>query len=68
MKIYIQDAWDAGYCSKGLRAFAKRHDLDWEDFLQNGIEEEVIAALNDHMGNKVIEVAHGRVELGSNRI
>lgn len=68
MKIYVQDAWDAGYCSKGLRAFAKRHDLDWEDFLQNGIEEEVIAALNDHMGNKVIEVAHGRLELGSNRI
>lgn len=68
MKIYIQDAWDAGYCSKGLRAFAKRHDLDWEDFLQNGIEEEVIAALNDHMGNKVIEVAHGRLKLGSNRI
>lgn len=68
MKIYVQDAWDAGYCSKGLRAFAKRHNLDWEDFLQNGIDEEVIVALDDHMGNKVIEVAHGRVELGSNRI
>ena len=68
MKLYVQDAWDAGYCSRGLRAFAKRHNLDWEDFLQNGIEEEIIAALDDHMGNKVIEVAHGRLKVSNHRI
>lgn len=68
MKIFVEDAWAAGYCSRGLRLFAKKHDLDWNDFLQNGIDEEIISALDDHMGNVVIEVAHGREKERNNRI
>lgn len=43
-----------GYCSRGMRLFAVRHNLDWEDFLLNGIDIEVIRAIDDEMARAVI--------------
>jgi hypothetical protein len=48
------------FCKKGIRFFCKKYNLDYNDFRSNGIEEEVLLALNDTMANKVVEVAHGR--------
>lgn len=47
----------AQFCSSGVRAFFKRHDLDWSDFLKNGIPAEKLAATGDAMALQVIEVA-----------
>lgn len=68
MIIRVQHAWSAGFCSRGLREFAKKHDLDWEKFLNEGIEEEELLKFDDHMVNKIIEVAHGQQEESNDRI
>lgn len=50
------------YCSRGVREFFERHQLNYSDFLQNGIsgEELLSASGNDAMAAAVVEVAHGR--------
>lgn len=51
----------AKMCSGGTRAFFKRHNLDWSDFLRNGIDAEKLASTGDAMALKVCEVAgYGR--------
>jgi len=47
----------AGYCSRGMRAFAERHGLDWERFLREGIPEEDLLATGDAMAQAVVEHA-----------
>jgi len=57
MKIKLEHARALGYCTRGVRVFGKKHKLDLTDFLKNGIDEEILAKLNDDMSNKMIEVA-----------
>ena len=47
----------AKMCSHGAREFFKRHNLDWQDFLKNGISAEKLIQLNDAMANQVVKVA-----------
>lgn len=47
----------AGQCSRGSRAFAAEHNLDWEDFLKNGISVEKMRSLGDAIGNKIADIA-----------
>lgn len=58
--ILIEDIRKVKGCSRGARAFFKRHGLDWNDFIDNGIEEEVILATGDAMALDVVEAARGR--------
>lgn len=60
MIITMRDVRAAKMCSRGARKFFKRHGLDWDEFLRNGLPEQVIAATNDAMAKEVIEVAHVR--------
>ncbi len=59
-KVYIHHARaiigpnGKGYCNRGLRLFGQRHGLDWEDFLQNGIDIEIIRQIDDEMARAVI--------------
>lgn len=46
-----------GYCSKGMRMFAEKHNLNWEDFLLNGIESDTLAHIDDAMLHDVIAEA-----------
>lgn len=48
------------YCSRGVRDFFKRHDLDYSDFLKNGIPASTLEATGDAMAKAVAEVARGR--------
>lgn len=68
MIVKVEDGWAIGYCSKGMRAFAARHKLDWADICANGIDEERLLQTGDHMAHKLVEQAHGRKKLGCNRI
>jgi hypothetical protein len=49
----------AKLCRRGTKAFFERHDLDWIDFLKNGIEAEKLAATGDAMALRVVEIARG---------
>lgn len=60
MKIKMEHIRQARMCSRGTRDFFKRHDLDWDAFLKEGIDEELLLATGDTMARQVVEVANGR--------
>lgn len=51
---------EARYCASGARVFFKRHELDWNDFLKNGITEKELLVTGDTMAIKVVEAARGK--------
>lgn len=58
--IRMEHVRAAKMCSRGARAFFRRHDLDWDTFLSVGLPAEVILATGDAMAAQVVEVARGR--------
>ena len=59
MIITMRHLRKAKMCSHGGRAFAKKHGLDWSDFLKNGIDSEQFEKMDDAMVRKVLEIARG---------
>ena len=57
MIIRIEDARALGYCSKGMRLFCKKYNINYLAFAQNGIEDSVLLETNDAMAIKVVEKA-----------
>lgn len=57
MIIYMQDMRNAKMCAKGVRAFFIKHGFDFQDFLKNGIDAQLLLSTNDTMARKVVEVA-----------
>lgn len=47
----------AEICASGARHFFKRHNLNWSDFLENGIEAEKLLATKDAQAALVVEIA-----------
>lgn len=60
MKIYLQDIRAVKYCSRGTRKFCELHCIDWETFLKEGIEEEVLLQYDDAMVLDIIAAAKER--------
>lgn len=61
IKIYMRDARHVKVCSGGSREFFKRHNLDWNDFLKNGIDSDKLEATgNEIVINVVKEARNGR--------
>ena len=56
MKIYMSDLRKAKMCARGSRAFFLSQGWDWQEFLKNGIELEVVKASKDAMALQVVEV------------
>lgn len=56
MRIYMSDLRKAKMCARGSRAFFLSQGWDWQDFLKNGIELEVVKASKDAMAQQVVEV------------
>lgn len=50
------DARRAGYCVKGQREWAKRHNLDFRKWVREGLPEDVLLATGDHMAVRMIEI------------
>lgn len=57
MIITVNDLSAVDYCRKGGREFFKKHDLDWSDFLKNGLEHDVFVATGDAMAIRMVEEA-----------
>lgn len=60
--VTVDDLMTAKQCCKGGRAFFKDHDLDWSDFVKNGIDADILLAIDDVMAHQVVEVARGRAK------
>lgn len=60
MNITMTHVRKAKMCSKGARAFFKKHNLDWATFLKDGLPIEDIEGTGDAMALKVVEVARER--------
>ena len=61
MRIYMSDLRKAKMCARGSRAFFLSQGWDWQDFLKNGIDLEIVKASKDAMAQQVVEyVKNGR--------
>lgn len=58
--ITIRDARKLKYCSRGIREFYDRHNLDYSDFIKNGISCNDLLKTGDSMAIKLVELVHGR--------
>lgn len=57
IKITMRDIRAARMCSNGARAFFERHNLDWQKFLKEGLDSDLIEATGDAMALNVVKVA-----------
>ena len=57
-KITLKDCCHAGHCIPGLREWFKNHDLDFRDFVRNGITVSRLRSLKDGQSDDVIEHAY----------
>jgi hypothetical protein len=61
MKIYMSDLRKTKMCARGTRAFFLSKGWDWQGFLKNGIDLEIVEQANDAMAQQVVEyVKNGR--------
>lgn len=59
--VTLQDCRNSGvFCVDGGKAFFEKHQLNWKDFLKNGIRSDILESFNDGMVNKIVETARGR--------
>lgn len=57
----MSDIRKAKMCARGSRAFFLSQGWDWQDFLENGIDLELVEKSNDAMAQQVVEyVKNGR--------
>ena len=57
----MSDLRKAKMCARGSRAFFLAQGWDWKDFLENGIDLEIVEQVNDAMAQQVVEsVKNGR--------
>lgn len=59
-RVYAKDIRAAKLCFGGARSWFRRHGLDWQDFLANGIAAERLAATGDALAFRVIAIAQER--------
>lgn len=58
--VFMQDIRSAKMCSRGARDFFKRHEIDWNRFLKEGLPASEFERTGDAMALQVVEVARGR--------
>lgn len=59
-RVTIQDLRAARYCLAGVRPWFRRHGLDWQAFLDSGIEADTLRATGDALVEPVIRQAEVR--------
>lgn len=60
--VTMKDIRACRMCSSGTRDFFKRHGMDWNKFLSEGLPEDDFIATGDAMAMQVVEAARGRQE------
>lgn len=57
LRVYMRHIRAARLCSGGARDWFKRYDLDWTDFLANGVPADVLSATGDPLALRAVEQA-----------
>ena len=60
-RVTIQDLRTARYCLAGVRPWFRRHGLDWQAFLDGGIDVATLRATDDALVEPVIRQAEARL-------
>ena len=63
MIVTMTDIRQAGMCSHGVRGFCKHHDIDYMDFLKNGIDAEKLKLTEDGMAMALIKKLKAEAEV-----
>jgi len=50
-----------GYCNRGARAWFARHQLDWSQFIDQGLPAPLLLATGDSMAEDVVAAAQERI-------
>lgn len=58
--IVYDDIAKAGYCASGARRWFEAHGLDFKDFIENGIDADVLLATGDAMAERVVALKRER--------
>ena len=58
--VTVQDLRASRICFQGARPWFRRHGLDWQAFLADGLPTEVLAATGDTLAFRVIAEAEKR--------
>ena len=53
--LTVRHLRSVGACASGTRLFFKRHNLDYNDFLKNGIDSEKFLATGNAMALKIVK-------------
>ena len=57
MIVRISHVRKARLCNRGAREWFARYGLDWQEFLDHGIDAEKLTATGDPYALRVVEVA-----------
>jgi len=57
MIMYARDFRAIGICATGMRQFCSNNGLDYIDFVQNGIDVDILKSFNDAMIDDAIDKA-----------
>jgi len=60
-RVYMRHIREAHMCSRGVRQVAKEQGFDYEDFLVNGIDIEILRRIDDAMIQEVVQIAEADV-------
>lgn len=53
--VTITDIRLAGHCVSGTREWFNAYDLDFRDFIRNGMDSDILLATGDGLAQQVIE-------------
>lgn len=57
IKVRMIHIRQVSMCSGGARRFFARHNLDWQKFLDEGLDSKIIEATGDPMALEVVKAA-----------
>jgi len=60
MIVHYDDAKLAGHCPSGVRRWFEAHDLDFRDFLDNGIKVGELRGIDDALWQRVVDLKLAR--------
>ncbi|MEN3144642.1 hypothetical protein ABDF71_21870 [Ochrobactrum sp. WV_118_8] len=58
--ISMEDLRKCGMCASGVRRWFLDHNLDFKDFLANGIASSALVELGDALGLRAVELTRKR--------
>lgn len=62
LRVYVRHVRAARLCTRGARQWFATRNLDWNDFLANGLSADFLRELDDPVSNRALAVAEAEVE------